>query len=373
MCRNKAWVAGGTLNSPATMRHEVCGGFDPANKPSYAQCMVGGGIWARGAQLVLLWLSLSFGLFALVHTMPGSPEEQLLATHPNLSAKDLTRLRHLRGLDLPLGTRYRCWLLGRADVCPDWPTDRGVMTGDLGWSLVHRAPVLDLLKVRLPNTLALMGPAFILGLLGALGLGGLSALRPGSRWDQAVAGLTTFGLAVPAHWLGLLLIGAFAIGLNWLPAGGVDSLQAPSIGSRLLHLVLPVSVLSVYYLARWTRYVRAALIEELSAPYLDTARALGLSEPRVVLTLALPNALFPLVTVVGQSIPVLLSGALIIERVFSYPGMGLLIFDSVQEHDHLVAVTIFVLYAGLTFAASAFADIAYYWLDPRARASKGAP
>lgn len=335
--------------------------------------MVGGGVWARMAQLVLLWLALSFGLFALVHTMPGSPEEQLLATHPNLSAKDLSRLRHLRGLDLPVVTRYRCWLLGRGRSCPAWPTADGVLTGDLGWSLRHRALVQDLLKERLPNTLALMVPAFLVGLLGALLLGGVSALRPGSRWDRLVNGLTMFGLAVPAHWLGLLLIGGLAVGLNVLPAGGVQSLQTPSLGSRALHLVLPVSVLALYYLARWSRYVRSALLEELSAPYLDTARALGLSERRVVLILALPNALFPLVTVVGQSIPVLLSGALVIERVFSYPGMGLLIFESVQEHDHLVAVTVFVLYAALTFAASAVADAVYYWLDPRARSPRRRP
>lgn len=327
-----------------------------------------GRVGGRLAQLGLLWLGLSLGLFALVHLMPGSPEEQILASNPELSGSGMERLRHLRGLDLPITVRYRCWLAGRGEACPRWPTERGVLGGELGWSTHYQAPVRSLLGQRLPNTLALMVPAFVLALFGALLLGGLAATRPGSGWPRLARGLCAVGLAVPAHWLGLLLIGLFAVGLGWLPAGGVQSLESPGWGSRAVHLVLPVSVLGLYYLARWTRYLQGALRQELSAPYLDTVRALGRPEREVVLLHALPNALFPLLTVVAQSMPVLFSGALVIERVFSYPGMGLLIFESVQEHDYLVAVTVFMIYAGLTFLASAVADAAYVLLDPRARA-----
>ncbi|CAN0590977.1 unnamed protein product, partial [Laminaria digitata] len=194
--------------------------------------------------------------------------------------------------------------------------------GELGWSSRHQAPVRALIAQRLPNTLALMGPAFFIALCGALVLGGLAATRPRSGWDRLARTVCTLGLALPAHWLGLLVLGGFAVGLGWLPSGGVQSLEDPGWGSRALHLVLPVSVLCLYYVARWTRFLQSALRSELSAGYLDTARAMGLSYRRAVLTQALPNALFPLLTVVAQSMPVLFSGALVVERVVADPGMG---------------------------------------------------
>lgn len=323
---------------------------------------------ARGAQLALLWLGLSFGLFALVHAMPGSPEERLLATHPDMSAAQVARMRRLQSLDLSLTARYRCWLLGRSAACPSWPSARGVLEGELGWSVAHQAPVAELIRTRAANTAALMVPTFLLALLGAVLLGARAGLSPGSGWDRLASGLAVVGLAVPAHWLGLLAVLVFAVGLGWLPAGGVQSLVEPGIGSRVAHLVLPVSVLSLYYLARWTRYVRRAVRAERGAPYLDGLRALGLTEGQVVFRHALPNALFPLATVVAQSTPVLFSGALVVERIFAYPGMGLLVFESVEAHDDLVAVTVFLIYAALTFAASALADAVYVVLDPRARA-----
>lgn len=324
-------------------------------------------VGGRVAQLLLLWLLLSAGLFALLHAMPGSPEEMLLATNPDLSAHDVARIRRLRGLELPVPTRYRCWLLGRSSACPLWPTEQGVLGGELGWSVRHQAPVTTLVARRLTNTLALMIPTLLLSLLGALALGTRAALHPGGPADRAARHLASVGLAVPAHWLGLLAILVFAVYLGALPAGGIQSLERPGLASRALHLVLPVAVLSVYYLARWTRYVRRAVAEELTAGYLDTARALGLPEARVVRQVALPNALFPLATVVAQSTPVLFSGALVVERVFGYPGMGLLVFESVEGHDYLVAITVFLVYAALTFAASGLADGLYFALDPRAR------
>ena len=193
-------------------------------------------------------------------------------------------------------------------------------------------------------------------------LGLLAATR--QRWDRAVAWVVAVGLAMPAHWLGLLVILVFAVGLGWLPSGGVRGFDG---GGRGAYLVLPVAVLSVYYVGRYTRYLRAALKEELGKPYLDTARAKGLSEAQVLLRHALPNALIPLLTVVAQSLPVLFSGALVVERVFAYPGMGLLIFESVEERDHLVAVTVFLIYAALTFVAAGVADVGYWLLDPRVR------
>jgi peptide/nickel transport system permease protein len=312
--------------------------------------------------VLVLWAALSAGLFALVHVLPGSPEAELLAGHPELSADDAARRAALAGLDLPLATRYRCWLLGRNPACPRWPNADGLLQGELGWSTRHQRPVRALLQERLPNTLSLMLPALGLSVLLAVGLGVLAATR--GRWDRAVAGVAAVGLALPAHWLGLVAILVFAVGLGWLPSGGVQGFEG---GGRGPYLILPVGVLSVYYVGRFTRYVRAALREELGKPYLDTARAKGLTEAQVILRHALPNALIPLVTVVAQSLPVLFSGALVVERVFAYPGMGLLIFESVEERDHLAAVTVFLIYAGLTFLAAGLADVIYQALDPRTR------
>lgn len=330
-----------------------------------------GRVGGRIGQLGLLWLALTAILFALLHAMPGSPEELLLATNPDLVGEDVERVRHLRGLDLPAATRYRCWLLGRSAACPGWPTERGLLAGELGWSVRHRASVADLVSRRLLNTLWLMGPTLVLALLGAVLLGTRAALRPGGPSDRVARAVASLGLAMPAHWLGLLVILTFAVGLGWLPAGGVQSLHAPGAASRAVHLVLPVSVLATYYLARWTRYVRRAMRAELGAPHLDTARSLGMSERAVIWQVALPGALFPLATVVAQSTPVLFSGALVIERVFAYPGMGLLIFESVEGHDYLVAITVFCVYAAVTFAASGLADALYFVLDPRARRPEG--
>lgn len=325
------------------------------------------GVLTRVGQGVALWVALSLGLFYLVQAVPGSPEEMRLGQNPDLSAEALARLRAQQGLDLPTATRYRCWLLGRGATCPHWPSAAGVLGGDLGWSRVHQAPVATLVGRRMGLTLALMGPAFGLSILLSVLLGSAAARRPGGGWDRFARGLVAFGLAVPAHWLALLLVLGLSVHLRWFPAGGVERYDAPGLGSRLHHLALPVLVLSVYYVARWTRFVREALGRAAVAPYLDAARAKGLSARAVWWRHALPNALFPLLTVVAQSMPVLFSGALVVERVFAYPGMGLLVFESVEGQDDLVAVTVFLIYAALTFVASALADLGYAWLDPRAR------
>ena len=317
-----------------------------------------------GASLLAVF---SLILFYLLHLMPGSPEELLLASNPDLSGEALDRIRALRGLDRPIHAQYVCWLLGREHgSCAGWPTD-GLLFGDLGYSTVHHLPVRSLLGGRLLRTLTLMVPAFVLAVLVAVVLGVLSALHAGRWLDRAVGWFVFVGLSLPVHWFALMAVLVFAVGLGWFPPSGVDDPRSPGLFARVHHAVLPIAVLCTYYVGRWTRHLRAAVREELRAPYLDAARMKGRSEFAVVFRHALPNALLPFVTVVAQSMPVMFSGALVIERVFAYPGMGLLIFESVDQRDYLVAIVVLLIYAGLTLLAAWLADALYAVLDPRVR------
>lgn len=322
----------------------------------------------RLAFAAVLLLALSMGLFYLLHVLPGSPEEALLASNPELRAEDIERIRTLRGLDRPIPERYFCWLFGRgAPSCTYWPSERGILGGDLGFSQVHKLPVASVLAARLPRTFGLMFPAFTLALLAAIALGAWSALRRGELIDRAISALCFTGMSLPVHWISLILILVFAVKLGAFPAGGVRSPLDDSFADLLHHAVLPISVLALGFTARWTRFVRASMLEVLSQDFVRTARSHGLSEREVLLRHVLPNALLPLVTVVAQSAPALFSGALVVESVFSYPGMGVLILESVVEHDHLAAIVTCLIYASLALFFALAADLAYAAIDPRIR------
>lgn len=338
-------------------------------------------VLGRAVVLAAMLALTSVALFYLLHAMPGDPESLLLATNPELSATDVARIRELRGLDRPIHERYVCWLLGRGTRalperagqggCAYWPTERGLLGGELGYSSLHKRPVAELFALRLPATLTLMLPAFLLGLLLSVPLGVLAALRQGRVVDLCISAVTFLGISLPLHWLGLLAVLLFAVELRWLPASGVRDPGDAGLASHLAHAILPVAVLASYYVGRWARYVRASMIEVLGADFIRAARARGLPERVVLLRHALPNALVPLLTVVAQSLPVLFSGAVVVERVFSYPGMGTLIFESVLSDDHLVAIVAFLAYAALTMGATLAADGVHALLDPRVRT--GAP
>ena len=330
----------------------------------------GGGIrvvWRRLVTGVGLTTGLSLVLFYLLHLMPGSPEELLLASNPDLSGETLERIRTLHGLDRPIHEQYFCWLVGRTHpLCSVWPTD-GIVWGDLGYSTVHHRSVGALLEERLWRTLALMVPAFGIAIVLAVVLGVYAALHAGRWIDRLISIFVFAGLSIPVHWFAMMVILVFSVELGWFPPSGVDDPIAPGGMERLRHVILPVVVLSLYYTGRWTRHVRGAVREELEAPYLDGARMKGASEAIVMFRHVLPNALLPFVTVVAQSMPVMFSGALVVERIFAYPGMGLLIFESIDQRDHLVAIVVLLIYAALTLLAALVADVLYMMLDPRVR------
>ncbi len=309
-------------------------------------------------QSLVVLAGLSVVFFALLAATPGDPVEVLAAQRPDLLPEDVARLRALYGLDDPLPVRYVKWL-------------RGVLRGDLGYSRTYSQPVGALVARRLGATVQLAAAAFALALAAGVAVGVGAAVRPHSAWDYAATGLSAAGLAIPAFWLGIVAILVFAVWLRWLPAGGMmtPGVEAgvPAAVDRVRHLVLPTVVLAVGGMAAWVRYTRASMLEVLGQDYIRTARAKGLPRTSVVRRHALRNALLPLVTLVALAVPRLLDGAVVTETVFSWPGMGLLLYQAVLGHDYPVAMAVLMLLAAVTVLANLAADVAYAAVDPRIR------
>lgn len=306
----------------------------------------------RLVEIAALLLLLSFVIYALIGLMPGDPIDLMRSADPRVSAADIARLKAVYGLDRPLVGRYVVWL-GEA------------VQGELGYSRLFAAPVWGALLPRLGNSLLLMGSSFGLALVLALGLGTAAARHPDSRLDTAINLFCFAGISVPTFWLALVLILAFAAGLGWLPASGIATAGMGDAGDRLRHLVLPVATLTLASVGGYTRYMRAAMRDALAQDHIRTARAKGASELRIVLHHAMRSALIPVTTILALSFGGLVSGALVTETMFAYPGMGKLIFDAVMGNDYNLALAALLLAAVTTMLANLAADLAYAWLDPR--------
>ncbi|MEA3341128.1 MAG: nickel ABC transporter permease [Chloroflexota bacterium] len=292
---------------------------------------------------VLLGVSLiTFGLMGLV---PGDPAEILASYGKEVepTVEEVEAVRAQLGLDQPLPIRYTRWL-GR------------VVRGDLGQSLCSGGSVWREITVRLPATLELTAGGMIVGLLIALPVGILAAVQRDGVVDQLSRALALLGASVPAFWLGTMLILLFAVYLGWLPAIGRGGLR---------HFILPSLALGLGTSAVLMRLIRASLLEVLDQDYVRTARAKGLRERAVVLRHALKPSLLPVVTVLGLQFGRLLGGAVIVETIFAWPGLGMFIIESILARDFPV-IQGFALFMSLVFVAINFAvDILYHWLDPR--------
>ena len=309
-------------------------------------------IAGRLVETMLTLAVMSFLIYGLIGLMPGDPIDIMVQADPNLTAADAARLKALYGLDKPLLERYMNWLTA-------------ALQGDFGYSRVHNAPVLDVLLPRLGNTLLLMGLSFILALLIALPIGVYSALKPYGARDYAINFMALAGISLPVFWFALMLIYLFAVEWKLLPAGGVQSIDGGGLLDRARYLVLPVLTLSAASAGGFTRFMRASTMETMRHDYIRTARAKGLGEPKVVLKHALRNALIPVVTIIALSFGSLFSGALITETMFSYLGMGKLIYDSILGNDYNLALIGLLFATLLTLIANLAADVCYAWLDPR--------
>ena len=296
----------------------------------------------------LLWtLPILLGVltivFFLLHLVPGDPVDVMLGEQA-LPA-DRAQMRAALGLERPLGVQYGHYLARTAQ-------------GDLGTSFRQRRPVAALIAERIPATVELMLGAMLVALAVALPLGLLAALHHGRWLDQLASGFAVLGVATPNFWLGPLLILAFAVKLDWLPVNERGGLS---------HLVLPAVTLGTSMAALLSRMTRTALVEVLGEDYIRTARAKGLRERNVLLVHALRNALIPVVTVIGLQVGVLLSGAIITESIFDWPGLGTLLLGGIYGRDYPL-VQGCVLVIALTYVAVNLAtDLAYGWIDPRIR------
>lgn len=299
--------------------------------------------------LPVVWLVVSL-VFLLIHLVPGDPILMMLGE--GATPADIGALRHQLGLDLPLQTQYIHY----------WT---GVLHGDLGTSIRMHDTVGHLIAQRYPFTLALTLAALVMALVLALPAGILAAVRRGKWVDQALSVISLFGLSVPGIALGPVLILVFSIGLGWLPVSGANTGGGHGIDWR--YLILPSVAMGASLAAILTRMVRTAMLEELGQDYIRTARAKGLSETAVVWRHALPNALVPIVTVVGLQFGALLAGAIVTETIFSWPGLGRLTVSAISNRDYAL-VQGCLLSIGLTYVlVNLVTDVVYRWVNPRMR------
>ena len=315
----------------------------------------------RIALLLPLLLGITLITFTVIHLAPGEPVEMQTSMSPKITAETRQRLREYYGLEKPLYVQYGLWL-GR------------LATLDFGRSFSpDNRPVLDKIKERIPVTLSLNLMAMTVEFGLALPIGILAAVRRNTLLDKGLTLFVFLGFAIPTFWLALLLMYLFGVKLEWLPVSGLHSLGSerlsflPWLLDMAWHLILPVGVASFGSLAGLSRYTRSTMLEVIGQDYITTARAKGLPERIVILKHAFRNALLPIITLLGFSLPGLIGGSVIFETIFAIPGMGQLFFMGVMARDYPLVMGILVIGAGLTLVGNLLADLCYALADPRIR------
>ena len=301
-------------------------------------------------------LVISFVVFAILALAPGDPLAQF-AANPAVPPEVRENIRRSLGLDQPWPARYVKWLASLAQ-------------GDWGFSFASRIPVLELIKQRLPNTLVVVGVAYLVSVLLALPIGLLSAVRQYSLFDHLATTFAFVGFSVPTFFTGLLLIIVFSVRLRWLPFIYDSTLQVRDLATLVAQLkqsIMPIAVLGLFQTATLARFVRASLLENLPLDYVRTARAKGLAEPGVIGRHVLRNSLIPVVTLVALGAPGVFAGAVITEQIFRVPGIGELLIRSIENSDTPVVMAITFIFAILVLLFNLVADVLYGVLDPRIR------
>jgi peptide/nickel transport system permease protein len=301
-------------------------------------------------------LVISFVLFAVLSLAPGDPLAQF-AANPSVPPEVRDNIRRSLGLDDPWPLRYVKWLFALAH-------------GDWGFSFGSRIPVWDLIKLRVPSTLAVVGVAYLVSLTLALPIGIFSALRQYSLFDHIATTFAFIGFSVPTFFTGLLLIIFLSVKLNWLPFIYDSTLQVRdlgSLGSQIKQSLMPIMVLALFQTATLVRYTRASMLENLPQDYVRTARAKGLAETSVINRHVVRNSLIPVVTLIALSAPAVFSGAIITEQIFRVPGIGSLLITSIQNNDIPVIMAITFTFSFLVVIFNMVADVLYGVLDPRIR------
>lgn len=300
-------------------------------------------------------------IFGILSQAPGGPLTPYLQ-NPHITEADITRLKHNLGLDQPVPIQYVHWL-GQ------------IVRGDFGYSTSNSEPVIDAILERLPATLELTVTSFVLSMLIGVTFGILSAIKQYSWIDYTITTLAFFGQSMPVFWFALMLQLAFSVygftGFGYhiaLPSAGIAANSDTfDLGDRITHLILPTIVLSLFFVAQWSRFMRSSMLEVIQTDYMRTATAKGLSRATVILKHGMKNALIPLVTVVALSLPGLVGGAVVTETLFAWPGMGRLFFNGLGQFDFALLMGYLSLAAFLVVVCNLLADVCYAWLDPRVK------
>ncbi len=311
--------------------------------------------------LVLIVLTITFFLLKLA---PGDPMARYY--HPDISPETVELMRERLGLDRPVHEQYLMWV-------------GSFIRGDFGVSLAYDVPVRTLLAEAIPNTLRLTVAALLLHIILGVALGIVSAARRYSLFDRINTVAALFVYSIPSFWLALMLILLFSLKLGILPSSHMQSIGAAEAGGfallvdRLKHLILPTFVLGIASAASTARYMRGSMLDVLKEDYIRTARAKGLTEGAVLVKHAFKNAALPIVTIVGLSLPFLLGGAVVTEKIFSWPGMGRLTVDAIYARDYPVVLAVNFVVACMVIAGNLLADVGYALLDPRVTVKGGRP
>ncbi len=306
----------------------------------------------RIGQAIIVVIGVTILVFITIHLIPGGPARALLG--PRASQAAIRNFIDENGYNRPLIVQYLSY------------ADR-LLHGNLGYSYYYNQTVNSLLAQDLPKTLLLVGCSLVVALVVAIPIGILQAVKRNKPVDYVLTGVSFVGYAMPTFWVGLLLILAFSVKLPLFPSEGP---QGPTIAAALAQpraLVLPVATLSIITIAQYSRFMRAAAIDNLVEEYVRTARSKGISERQILLRHILRNSVMPIITLIGLNLPFLVSGAVITETVFNYPGMGLLFWNAAQYHDYPTLLGFTVVVAAVTVVGSLLADILYAAVDPRVR------
>lgn len=311
----------------------------------------------RLALIVPLMFAITVVNYTIYVLSPGDPVSALINPESMryLTEADLEKLREAMGLNRPFYVRYAIWL-------------REALRGNLGWSTQMRLPVQEIIVRDLGNTLGLMGCALLFSTLAGIVLGIVSALKQYSMTDYILTGIAFGGIAVPGFFFALLLIYVVGLRLEWFPVGGIITVGAPpSLADRLWHMVLPVVALSYEGLSTLLRYTRSSMLEVVRQDYITTARAKGLAERTAILRHAFKNALLPVITITGLRLPSLVGGAVLIESVFNYRGIGHTLVSAAGSRDYPLLMGGLLVTAIMVLLSNLIADLAYAWADPRIR------
>jgi peptide/nickel transport system permease protein len=315
----------------------------------------------RLAQIIPLVLGVIVLNFTLIQMAPGSLFDVMTAEQQVTNPEMLEKLRHLYGVDQPAYIQLFKYI---------W----SVVTLDFGFSYRQNAPVLDVILQQLPATVILMLAAIAIALLVGVTAGVLASVKVNTIWDNLISLGAVFFFAAPSFWLGIMMTVLFAVKLGWLPVGGMRSIGVEQNAIEatfdvMQHLVLPAIALGLFYAATYARVMRAAMLEIFRLDFVRTARAKGLSRTRVTIAHVLRNALLPVVTLLGLQLGTVLGGSVVIEAVFSWPGIGSLLFDSVMSRNYPMVLGVLVLGSVVVALANASVDLIYMRLDPRIRAT----